>query len=270
MRALLPTYRTITPHSATALADESTSNSDLLQPLAELAEKSNYLIAGTAGEFVVEDAQYSIPRFIFMGDKGGGDTIRLGIFAGLRGDEPEGVESLVKFLLDLERRPSLAKNYHIYVYPIANPSAFAAKTQNNASGHSLVSQFWQGSSQPEVYYLERELGVVQFHGIISLRGQSESRRFHAQMPRPTLIASLAEPAEQTANRWFPENSGSFPRKEPSSAFFTTTDELKVTPFEIIFQYPRVTSRYNQISSINAALISVLESYRGISSFGQNI
>ena len=35
---------------------------------------------------------YELPRYLFIGPKGGDDTIRVGLFAGIHGDEPEGVQ----------------------------------------------------------------------------------------------------------------------------------------------------------------------------------
>lgn len=36
------------------------------------------------------------------------------------------------------------------------------------SGHDLNHEFWQGSRQAEGYYFEREIGVLNFHGVIAL------------------------------------------------------------------------------------------------------
>ena len=268
MRALIPARCNLAVQNAEVLDEDSTPRIELLGPLLELAKSSHYLVAGSIGEFISDGLVHHIPRFIFQGEEGGGDLIRLAIFAGLYGDEPEGTEGVVKFLAELEQQPSLAKNYHVYVYPISNPAAVATGKRNNSSGRDLVRQLWKRSNQPEAYYIERELGVIGFQGVISLRGASESTQFTAKMSSPILFEAVAQPAVDAANRWFKQSLVAPRTVSPS--FFTQTNELKVTPFEIILEHPRQASRYNQIDSIAAALHSVMENYREISSLGQNI
>jgi hypothetical protein len=42
-----------------------------------------------------------IPRYIFVGDQPGESEIRLGIFAGLRGEDNVGAKAIVEFIDDL-------------------------------------------------------------------------------------------------------------------------------------------------------------------------
>jgi hypothetical protein len=53
-------------------------------------------------------------------------------------------------------------------------------------------------------------------------------------------------------------------------YFTLSDEIKGSPFEIILEPPRQESRQAQINSAHAALIEILEKYRETLSFRQNI
>ena len=92
MRAFQPAQLVSSPLNAAALSDQPNATQRLLKPLLDLAENSDYLIGGSVGQFLVDQNVFQIPRFIFMGPTGGGDTIRLGIFAGLHGDDPEGAE----------------------------------------------------------------------------------------------------------------------------------------------------------------------------------
>ena len=62
-----------------------------------------------------------IPRYIFVGDQPGESEIRLGIFAGLRGDDNVGAQAIVEFIDDLVAMPSLGSAFRIYAYPSANP-----------------------------------------------------------------------------------------------------------------------------------------------------
>ncbi|MCI0541692.1 MAG: hypothetical protein L0Z50_41370 [Verrucomicrobiales bacterium] len=61
-----------------------------------------------------------LPRYLFIGPKGGSNPIRLGLFAGIHGDELEGVEAMVRFLTLVDQHPELARGYCLFAYPICN------------------------------------------------------------------------------------------------------------------------------------------------------
>jgi protein MpaA len=279
MKAQLPPQRIATPLEAGVLQNQKTPIRSLLKPLLNLAESSDYLIAGSAGEFAANDGIiFQIPRFIFMGPGGGGDTVRLGIFAAFDGDQHEGSLALAEFLHELELRPQLASGYHIYVYPVCNPTGFVAQTRHNFSGEDLTKHFWQGSSQPEIYYLEREIGVLQFHGVISTYTQNDSENFAGNIDGSAILTrALAKPAIQAAQRFLPGNAtktdavstGALPAVAPRD-FLTTGRELDPVPFELHLGIPGRVPRPSQIHGTVSALKSVLDSYRSLLSIGQNI
>jgi hypothetical protein len=214
-----------------------------------------------------------------MGPTGGGDTIRLGIFASLQGDDPEGAEALVALLQELEFNPQAARGFHIYAYPICNPIGFAARTRSNAPGKDLAGQFWSGSSQPEVYYLEREMGVLRFHGVISLQTQNHSGGFLVDTKSEILNQALAQPAIQATQRFLP---GSILKTESDTGvlnalnnaslpdFLTVTDELNPSPFELHIGIPKHAPWPSQIHGTVGALKSILDSYQSLLSIGQNL
>jgi hypothetical protein len=203
MRAFPPARHVSAPLNADALSHQHEAIQRLLEPLLDAAKNSEYLVGGSAGEFAVGHEVFQIPRFVFMGPKGGGDTIRLGIFAALHGDEPEGVEALVEFLQELQRAPETARGYHVYAYPVCNPAGFVARTRGNASGEDVSRHFWHGSSQPEGYYLERELGVLRFQGVISLQTEDRSSDFIASTKSIILNLALVQPAIQAPQQCLP-------------------------------------------------------------------
>src|SRR6185369_7018446 len=98
--------------------------------------------------------EYNLPRYVFLGPKGGGDTIRIGIFATIHGDEPEGTLGLIRFLQELTKNPGLAQGYVLFLYPLCNPTGFEDNTRHSRSGKDLNREFWQNSPEPEVRYLE--------------------------------------------------------------------------------------------------------------------
>jgi predicted deacylase len=240
--------------------------------LIERAEKSNYLVATCVGEVGHGEVVLPIPRFVFMGDRSGGDTVRVALIAALRGDEPEGTEAVARFLEELDRWPELARGYHLYAYPIANPTGFAAGTARNAQGVDLAAQFWNRSSQPEVYYLERELGALRFHGVVTLQvGDSGGSVFRVHTPSATLASAVGESVVRAAQRWLPGNGGRDAGETSfTPVYITGTEELNPRPFEIALELPRQVSRHAQIRSAVAGLKALLEAYRGVISFGLNL
>src|SRR4051794_17460268 len=93
------------PVARKSIAAEKRSVEKLIAPLDEIAANSNYLLAKPLASFKDDEREHHVPRYLFLGPKGGGDTIRIGVFATLHGDEPEGALALVRFLTALEKNP---------------------------------------------------------------------------------------------------------------------------------------------------------------------
>jgi murein peptide amidase A len=279
MRATQPPHLISSPLNAKALSTQFNPTRRLLQPLLDLSENSDYLTGGSVGEILDDQDVFQIPRFIFMGPTGGGDTIRLGIFAGLHDDDREGAEALAAFLEELEVAPQTARGCHLYAYPICNPTRFAAHPQSPTGGEDLAGQFWNGSLRPEVYYLEREMGVLHFHGVISLHGNNQSEGFTVDTKSTVLNRALAQPALQATQRFLagnppgrksPLDLAKTPSVAPLPNFLTATDELKPAPFELHVGIPKSAPKPSQIHGTVGALKSILDSYRSFLSIGQNL
>ena len=77
----------------------------VLAPLDKIAATSPNLVANHDAKFEVDGETYVLPRYLFVGPRGGDTPIRIGIFAGIHGDEPEGVHALIRFVKLLEAKP---------------------------------------------------------------------------------------------------------------------------------------------------------------------
>jgi len=80
----------IQPDTITPLLTNRRSIADLLTPLEKISARSPNLVANHDARFEVGGETYELPRYLFVGRKGGDTPIRVGIFAGIHGDEPEG------------------------------------------------------------------------------------------------------------------------------------------------------------------------------------
>jgi len=139
---------------------------DLLAPLEEIARTSPNLVANHDARFEVNGESYELPRYLFVGPRGGDTPIRVGIFAGIHGDEPEGVHAVVKFIKLLDARPELAAGYYLSFYPLCNPTGFEDNTRFSRRGKDLNREFWRNSAEPEVRLLQAELVSRSFQGLI--------------------------------------------------------------------------------------------------------
>src|SRR6187402_2289324 len=172
--ALLAPPSSVTATAAVRPAAEKRSVARLLEPLDRIAESSRHLISKSLGQFESRGTNYSLPRYLYVGPRGGGDIIRIGIFATLHGDEPEGALALGRLLHQLDQQPELAQGYALFIYPVCNPTGFEDNTRHARTGRDLNREFWQQSSQPEVRFLESEIWMQAFHGIIKLHSDDTS------------------------------------------------------------------------------------------------
>src|SRR4029453_8871686 len=104
------------------------SIAEILTPLDRLAATTANLVAKPIGHFAQGGERYEIPRYIFVGNRKNEAPIRVGIFAGLHGDEPEGVRALVQLARLLESKPELAAGYCLFLYPVCNPTGIEDRT----------------------------------------------------------------------------------------------------------------------------------------------
>ena len=253
----------------------------LLRPFHLAASRSDAVIAGVAGRFRANGREYDLPRFIFTGPRSADEPIRIGLFGGIHGDEPESALGLLPFLRELIADPERARGYILYIYPLVNPTGIERGTREAASGKDLNREFWRDSGEPEIYLLEQELVEHRFHGLISLHADSDSPGTYGFVQGPTLSAEILEPALAAAEAALPRN------REPVIDNWQARDgiihkgyqgilsapeslPLPSRPFEIVFETPQQAPLAAQVEAFRLALFSILDSYRSFISFSQNI
>ena len=135
----------------TYAAMETKGRKNFLQPLAPLQAARAPWLSTRLGGWEVGSDKYHLDQFLFVGPRGGGDYLRVGLFAGIHGDEIAGIHAAVRFLQELAAHPELARGYEVYVYPLCNPTGYEDGTRHSRSGRDLNREFWLGSREPEVY-----------------------------------------------------------------------------------------------------------------------
>jgi murein peptide amidase A len=251
----------------------------LLAPLERIAANTPSLIANHGASFEVGGQTYELPRYLYLGPKGGGDMLRIGLFAGVHGDEPEGVHALVRFISLLDREPDLAKGYALFVYPICNPTGFEDRTRHSRSGKDPNREFWRGSTEPEIRLLESELVAHSFHGVISLHTDDTSHGFYGFAHGATLTHNLIEPAIDAAEEFLPRNAddtidGFQARngiiRQGYQGILSPPPGVRPRPFEIILETPHAPPSYLKEAAFVAALRVILARYRELIAFAPNL
>ncbi len=252
---------------------------DLLAPLDRIAASSPSIVANHEAQFVVGGQKYSLPRYLFIGPKGGDEQIRLGLFAGIHGDEPEGVHALIQLLELLERKPELAVGYCLFIYPICNPTGFEDRTRHARGGKDLNREFWIESAEPEVKLLQSELLAHAFQGIISLHTDDSSHGFYGFAHGATLTKHLIEPALREAEHFLPRNEhetidGFRARngiiRDSYPGVLSAPPNVRPRPFEIILETPQQAPAYLKEAALVAAIRTILTRYREFMAYAPNL
>jgi hypothetical protein len=85
-------------------------------------------------------ASSQISRYVFEGEQTSESPIRIGIFAGLRGDDEVGPIAVSMFLADLVALPYLGNDLRIYAYPIVSAANFETGASYCEPSQYIINQ----------------------------------------------------------------------------------------------------------------------------------
>ena len=253
---------------------------EFLRPLLELSHGSSFLRSIPSPPFLCGEIEYAVPHFVFNGPLAGGETIRLGLFAAIHGDEPESARSLVALAQRLVAEPQLAAGYQLHLYPVCNPTGFADGTRHAHSGLDLNREFWRRSAEPEVWWLEHQLITRRFHGLISLHSDDTANGYYAYVPGAVFTENLARPALTAAAQFLPvdtrpfidgfRNQGGLLHECFEGVLSIPPADLDPEPFEIILETEQSAPEPIQVQANLAAILAILEAYRGFLGYQSGI
>jgi murein peptide amidase A len=208
-----------------------------------------------------------IPRYVFVGDQPGESEIRLGIFAGLRGEDNAGARAIAEFIDDLVSIPSLGSAFRIYAYPTANPLSYTAGAPRKETDRPGAHPSGRKLKLSEVELIEREIFVVQFHGIVIIHTTDEPEGLQAAVYGANLHETLVSPILSSLEPLFP--TAELP--DLDSSFSLTADAaLKQKPFELALGIPRSGWRGLYSMGLRIALHTAVEQYRSYLAQANNI
>lgn len=242
----------------------------LLLPLLLEVAASPYLIADSIGMWRVDEERFWMPRFIFQRTPQTKRRIKVGIFAGIHGDEPEAVLGLVDFVRGLNARPEVARDYRLFIYPLCNPGGLVDGTRCSRFGADLNREFWQDSPEPEVRLLEAEIRRQQFDGIISLHTDDTSDGVYGFAQCGAGTDDLLNDALETAHHALPRcRSKLIDGFAATNAIVRTCyagvlsapAEQQPRPWEIILETPQRAPARLQRQAFMLAVAMILGRYR---------
>ena len=247
---------------------------NLLLPLLLEVAASPYLIADSIGTWHMGEERFWMPRFIFQRTQRMKRRIKVGLFAGVHGDEPEAVLGLVDLVRALNARPEVGRDYQLFIYPMCNPSGLADGTRCSRSGADLNRQFWRDSAEPEICLLEAEIRSQEFEGIISLHTDDTSDGVYGFAHYGTETDDLLHDALEAAHHALPRcrstlidgfAANNAILRECYPGVLSAPPEQQPRPWEIILETPQREPERLQRQAFVLAAAMILARYRTQSS-----
>ena len=234
-----------------------TRASKVLRSLDQLSQKRDHLYSTrirTGGH----RTSSQICRYVFEGDQMRGTPIRIGVFAGLRGDDSVGPGAVASFLEDLVALPQLGDNLRIYAYPVVHAANFETATSSIQLSECIINQIGCKVLSSESYQIEREIFAIAFDGIITIRLADEIKNLKVSISDTLLHDVLVLPILSNLEPFLPTIEDCVC---DSRRFLTVGTGLKRKPFELTFQVP--SSGWSGLYSIGLriALHTIVDCYR---------
>lgn len=251
----------------------------LILPLLTQVLYSKCLIADSLGSWEESGERHFLPRFFFQRTALKKQRIKVGIFAGIHGDEPAGVLGLMDFVRELDEDPELGRGFELCLYPLCNPTGYLRGTRESASGLDLNRQFWQNSTAPEVQLIERELSDRHFDGIISLHSDDTCAGFYGYARGSVLASQLLSPALAAAEQAQARDSRAMIDgfhavngiiHDSFDGILSAPRSHRPQPFEIILESPALTPIADQRRAFTLALKAIIAEYRKFISFAADL
>ena len=251
----------------------------LLDPLAEAVVMGESLFPAPLEFTDIRGHKTRIPRYLFTGPGDRGSYLRVGIFAGIHGDEASGAQAAVELIRRLHKNPEPARGYELFVYPVCNPWGYEHDARWLKSGADMNREFWRGTNEIEVLLLEGQLLRLAFDGIIALHTDDTSAGLYGFAKGHQLTRHVLEPSLEAASQFLPRNfdrsidnfhanNGVIEQGYPGILGAPPTQKPK--PFEIVFETPHHSPHHLQVEAHIAAVESILGNFRAMIAEAQNI
>jgi hypothetical protein len=251
-----PNANYLTPVATAQYPRSETPSAKVLRSLDQLSQKKEHLYSTrilTGGH----RPSSQICRYVFAGDQLRA-PIRIGIFAGLRGDDTVGPAAVATFLEDLVAIPQLGEGLRVYAYPVVHPGSFEPATASVRRSAYIIDQIGCRIFSSESYQIEREIFAIAFDGIITIRLEDEMKNLKVGISDARWHDVLVRPILSSLKPFLPNIEGCVGDFRRS---LMVDNGLKRKPFELTLHVP--SSGWSGLYSIGLriALHTVVDCYR---------
>ena len=208
-----------------------------------------------------------------------GHGIKIGIFAGLHGDEEAGTLAAYELVRWAAEEPDALRDYELHFFPVCNPTGCHARTRHSHRGLDLNREFWVGSTEPEILYLEQQLREERYEGIIQLHSDDTSNGCYGFVSGALLSEHVLAPALAACEPLLPRNHEAkidgFPAergiiKEGYDGVLCAPPEQRPRPFEVVFETPALADLAAQVKATVIAVQTILAEYRQLQAYAANL
>lgn len=241
---------------------------ETLAPLITVAGQSSSLIA-SHHPVSVNGRDHDIAKFLLLGQRGGGQPIRVGLFSGFEARNLDSIQALVQLLIQLRLSPALTRDYALLAYPVVNLSGFTEEATPLAE---FEKRFARESADQDIQFFQGELRRWVFNAIISFRTDPGTRGFYATVRSELLAGEVLEPALAAASGALPLAAQSV-RVRPGDRYARTADyahgrfippsDVRPYPFEVELFAPRSFSAEDQANGLFIVVTEILRHYRSL-------
>ena len=219
-----------------------------------------------------------IPKLVCKPSRGQ-ETLKVGIFAGLHGDEEAGIHAAYELLRWAWNDPEELQDYELHLYPVCNPSGRRLGTRHSWRNLDLNREFWSGSQEPEVMYLEAELQREKYDAVIALHTDDEQDGIYGFVSGTILSEEVLQPALNAASKILPLNKhhlidGFLAKngiiKEGYQGVLSAPPEQRPKAMEIVFETPGLAPMEKQVESTVIAVKTILAEFRLLQAYAPNI
>jgi hypothetical protein len=250
-----------------SLADEIET---ILEPLFGEAESSSSLIANQY-PVTVDQQEYQIPKFLLLGQRGGGKPINTALLAGFDGGSVESVRALSEVLLQLKASLSLTRDFALTFYPVVNVRGFSDQP---SPASDFEKRYAAGATADDVQFFLREFRVWSFDGLISIRTDPVPRGFYAVVRSKIIGEEVVEEAMAAAASVLPLASkpvvlapeapvGAIKSASMLSPRLAPPADVRHRPFDIELHLPPTDSPFDQADGLFVTITEILRHYRGL-------
>jgi len=260
---------------ATPAAPPAISLEEIFAPLHEAARASSSLVVARQ-PLGIRGTSVEVPRFLLLGQRGGSQPIRLGLFAGFEAGNFESVRVLSQLLLQLKGSAAATRDYALIGYPVVNVRGFTSEAAPLAD---FESRFARDSAEADVQFFKSELNKWRFDGLLSLRVDPSARGFYAAVRSEIIAAEVVEPALAAAAAALPLATQAV-KVRPGDRYARTADyahgrltppaDVRPYPFEIELYAPRGPLSEEHVDGLFVALTEILRLYRAFIAHGQHL